>query len=87
MIQTTIRIPVELHKRLKELAKKKGLTVNALIVQALWKTLKFKKHSNGWSIKRKKRGHADYQPFIRWYKNERALRIWYHTFYTRDFQF
>lgn len=33
MIQTTIRIPVELHKRLKELAKKKGLTVNALIVQ------------------------------------------------------
>ena len=50
-------------------------------------TLKFKKHSNGWSIKRKKRGHADYQPFIRWYKNERALRIWYHTFYTRDFQF
>ena len=30
---------------------------------------------------------ADYQPFIRWYKNERALRIWYHTFYTRDFQF
>lgn len=37
MIQTTIRIPVELHKRLKELAKKKGLTVNALIVQALWK--------------------------------------------------
>lgn len=37
MIQTTIRIPVELHKRLKELAKKKGLTVNALIVQALWR--------------------------------------------------
>ena len=37
MIQTTIRIPVELHKRLKELAKKKGLIVNALIVQALWK--------------------------------------------------
>ena len=49
--------------------------------------LKFKKHSNGWSIKRKKRGHADYQPFIRWYKDERTLRIWYHTFYTRDFQF
>ena len=49
-------------------------------------TLKFKKHSNGWSIKRKKRGHADYQPFIRWYKSERALRIQYHTFYTRDFQ-
>ena len=49
--------------------------------------LKFKKHSNGWSIKKRKRGHADYQPFIRWYKNERALRIWYRTFYTRDFQF
>ena len=37
MIQTTIRIPKELHQKLKELAKKKGLTVNALIVQALWK--------------------------------------------------
>lgn len=37
MVQTTIRMPVELHKKLKELAKKKGLTVNALIVQALWK--------------------------------------------------
>lgn len=49
--------------------------------------LRFKKHSNGWSIKRKKRGHADYQPFIRWYKDGRTLRIWYHTFYTRDFQF
>ena len=49
--------------------------------------LRFKKHSNGWSIKREKRGHADYQPFIRWYRNERALRIWYHTFFTRDFQF
>jgi predicted HicB family RNase H-like nuclease len=37
MIQTTIRIPTELHQKLKELAKKKGLTINALIVQALWK--------------------------------------------------
>lgn len=37
MIQTTIRIPKELHQKLKELAKKKGLTINALIVQALWK--------------------------------------------------
>ena len=37
MIQTTIRIPKELHQKLKELAKKKGLTVNALIVQVLWK--------------------------------------------------
>lgn len=37
MIQTTIRIPTELHVKLKELAKKRGLTVNALIIQALWK--------------------------------------------------
>lgn len=36
MIQTTIRIPTELHAKLKELAKKRGLTVNALIIQALW---------------------------------------------------
>lgn len=36
MIQTTIRIPTELHVKLKELAKKRGLTVNALIIQALW---------------------------------------------------
>ena len=36
MIQTTIRIPTELHTKLKELAKKRGLTVNALIIQALW---------------------------------------------------
>ena len=37
MVQTTIRIPTELHAKLKELAKKRGLTVNALIIQALWK--------------------------------------------------
>ena len=36
MIQTTIRIPTELHTKNKELAKKRGLTVNALIIQALW---------------------------------------------------
>ena len=36
MIQTTIRIPTEIHTKLKELAKKRGLTVNALIIQALW---------------------------------------------------
>ena len=36
MIQTTIRIPTELHTKLKELAKERGLTVNALIIQALW---------------------------------------------------
>ena len=36
MVQTTIRIPTELHAKLRELAKKRGLTVNALIIQALW---------------------------------------------------
>ena len=48
--------------------------------------LKFKKHSNGWSIKKRKREHANYQPFIRWYKDERTLRIWYRICYTKDFQ-
>ncbi len=36
-MQTTIRLPDELHKKLKDLAKKKGITVNALIILELWK--------------------------------------------------
>lgn len=32
----TIRMPTELKKRLVELSNKKGLTINAIIVQALW---------------------------------------------------
>lgn len=38
-MQTTIRLPDELHKKLKELAKRKGLTVNAFIIQKLWKQI------------------------------------------------
>lgn len=33
---TTIRIPDDLHKRLKEEAEKRGLTVNAIVTLALW---------------------------------------------------
>lgn len=33
---TTIRIPDDLHKRLKEEAEKRGLTVNAIVILALW---------------------------------------------------
>ena len=36
-MQTTIRIPTELHRKIKRIAKKKGLSFNAIIVQALWK--------------------------------------------------
>ncbi len=42
---------------------------------------KFRKHPNcahpGWSMKRKVRGYADYQPFLRWFSNEKMLRIFY----------
>lgn len=37
---TTIRLPDVLHKRLKEEAKKKGMTLNAYIVSALWEAEK-----------------------------------------------
>ena len=33
---TTIRLPEALHSQLKTLAKAKGLTLNALIIQTLW---------------------------------------------------
>ena len=36
--QTTIRLPVELYKRLKEGATKKGLTLNAYIIGILWES-------------------------------------------------
>lgn len=35
MIQTTIRLPKELHEKLKKEAKKKGLTFNALVLVKL----------------------------------------------------
>ena len=33
---TTIRLPEQLHKQLKEEAKQKGMTLNAYIISILW---------------------------------------------------
>lgn len=35
--QITVRLPEELHRKLKKKARDKGLTVNAYIVSTLWK--------------------------------------------------
>lgn len=32
----TIRMPIELKKKLVEISNKTGLTINAIIIQALW---------------------------------------------------
>lgn len=37
---TTIRLPDELHKRVKKEAEKRGLTLNAYVIGILWDTLK-----------------------------------------------
>lgn len=39
MIQTTIRMPGELYQRLKNLAKSRGMTLNALLLGVLWEYL------------------------------------------------
>lgn len=31
-----IRMPLELKEKIKQISKQKGLTINAIIVQALW---------------------------------------------------
>lgn len=36
MVQTTIRMPEELYQRLKEMAKNRGMTLNALVLGVLW---------------------------------------------------
>lgn len=36
MVQTTLRLPVELYQKLKALAKKRGVTINSLVVSTLW---------------------------------------------------
>ena len=36
-IQTTIRFPEELYKRLKEQSKERGISFNAVVLMALWK--------------------------------------------------
>lgn len=37
---TTIRLPDELHKRVKKEAEKRGLTLNAYVIGILWDALK-----------------------------------------------
>ena len=37
MIQTTLRLPETLYRRLKEAAKQQGVSVNSLIGMILWK--------------------------------------------------
>lgn len=36
MVQTTIRLPDELHKKLKKEAKKRGMTLNAYLISYLF---------------------------------------------------
>lgn len=36
MIQTTLRLPEELYRKLKELAKARGMTLNAVMLGILW---------------------------------------------------
>ena len=37
MVKTTIRIPEKLYMELKAEAKKRGLSINAIMVNMLWK--------------------------------------------------
>ena len=37
MIQTTLRLPEELYQKLKETERARGMTLNAVILSALWK--------------------------------------------------
>ena len=39
MIQTTLRLPENLHQILKQEAKKRGVTINSMMVMLLWKAL------------------------------------------------
>ncbi len=39
MVQTTIRVPVKLYQKLKEHARDRGISVNALIMGFLWKAM------------------------------------------------
>lgn len=39
----TTRLPEELHKQLKYRANKKGLTLNALVIQILWEWIEREK--------------------------------------------
>ena len=37
MVQTTLRLPDELYRKLKETAKVRGMALNAIVISALWK--------------------------------------------------
>ena len=37
MVQTTLRLPDELYWKLKETAKARGMTLNAIAISLLWK--------------------------------------------------
>ena len=37
---TTLRLPEELYRKLKDIAKKRGVTLNAMLIQLLWEGLK-----------------------------------------------
>ena len=37
MVQTTLRLPEELYRKLKETAKTRGMTLNAVVISVLWK--------------------------------------------------
>lgn len=43
MKQTTIRLPEKLHKKLKEGAERRGLTMNAYVISVLWEGIGGKK--------------------------------------------
>lgn len=36
MVKTTLRLPEELYRKLKETAKARGMTLNAVILNVLW---------------------------------------------------
>lgn len=40
MVQTTLRLPDELHRMIKKEARSRGMTVNGLIVMLLWSSLR-----------------------------------------------
>lgn len=35
-MQTTVRMPIELHQKLKKKAKERGMTLNGFVVSILW---------------------------------------------------
>lgn len=39
MIQTTVRMPEELYRQLKEESRTRGISVNSLILAILWNTI------------------------------------------------